>query len=114
MLIYNKMDISTRTEINKEIKNETKNESRCCHTLVRGARKGGQCPQRRKKGHEKCYLHMGYADKVAYDLGRGVSQEVIDARQKKKVQQARDSIRKVRSREVRSHDEVRSHEVRSG
>ena len=44
------------TEENK--KSDDYNQTRCCHIICKGIKKGQQCSGRRREGYDKCYLHL--------------------------------------------------------
>ena len=44
------------TEENK--KSDDYNQTRCCHIICKGIKKGEQCCGRRREGYDKCYLHL--------------------------------------------------------
>ena len=44
------------TEENK--KSDDYNQTRCCHIICKGVKKGQQCSGKRREGYDKCYLHL--------------------------------------------------------
>jgi hypothetical protein len=44
--------------MNENTNSDNYQETRCCHIICKGPKKGEQCCGRRREGYDKCYLHL--------------------------------------------------------
>lgn len=56
-------------------------ETRCCHIICKGVKKGEQCCGRRREGYDKCYLHLTVKERQDWQKNKlSTDQETFEKR----------------------------------